>query len=159
MNAIPFRRALSGCRGERGSVLLLGLGLAVIVFALIAALADIAVLRLARQELNSQADAAVLAGAQAIDIDALVDTGYLERGPAELVPLDPGAAVVAVRAHVAAMNRPDVAVVALSANRHTVSVTLAVPVSPPFTAAFTHLVGGSGVLIVRATAAAQTRVG
>lgn len=159
MKRLCATRAHGRWGDDRGSVLLLGLGLAVIVFALIAALADIAVLRLARNELNAQADAAALAGAQAIDVDALVTAGYLERGPAELVPLEPGAAMAAVRTHVAAMRRPEVVVVALSASRDTVSVTLAVPVHPPFTAAITQLMGGNGVVMVQASAAAQTRVG
>lgn len=146
-------------REDRGSVLLLGMGLAVLVFALVAGLADLAVLRLARHELNAQADAAALAGAQAIDVDALVNSGYLERGPAELVPLDATAAVTAVRTHIAAMNRPDVVVVALVASKDTVAVTLSVPVRPPFAGALTRLLGGSSVVMVRASAAAQTRVG
>lgn len=146
-------------REDRGSVLLLGMGLAVIVFALVAGLTDLAVLRLARHELNAQADAAALAGAQAIDVDALVNSGYLERGPAELVPLNADAAVAAVRTHIAAMNRPDVVVVALVASKDTVAVTLSVPVRPPFAGALTRLLGGSSVVMVRASAAAQTRVG
>ena len=146
-------------RNDEGSILLLGLGLAVMVFSLVAVMADIAVLRLARHELNSQADAAALAGAQAIDIDALVDAGYLEQGPAHLVPLDAKAAVAAVRTHLRSMNRPEVSVVAIEANESTVSVRLAVAVRPPFIGTVRDMLGQEGVVVVRATAAAQTRVG
>lgn len=146
-------------RNDEGSILLLGLGLAVMVFSLVAVMADIAVLRLARHELNSQADAAALAGAQAIDIDALVDAGYLEQGPAHLVPLNAQAAVAAVRTHLRSMNRPEVSVLAIEANESTVSVRLAVAVRPPFIGVVRDMLGQDGVVVVRATAAAQTRVG
>lgn len=146
-------------RNDEGSVLLLGLGLAVIVFSLVALMADIAVIRLARHELNSQADAAALAGAQAIDVDALVDAGYLEQGPAHLVPIDAQAALTAVRTHLRSMNRPEVSVVAIEANRTTVSVRLAVAVRPPFIGVVTDILGKDAVVLVRASAAAQTRVG
>lgn len=146
-------------RDDRGSVLLLGMGLALIVFALVAALADIAVIRLARHELNYQADAAALAGAQAIDIEGLVNAGYLEQGPAFLVPLNAADAIAAVRSHLEAVADGDIHLVAVQASANTVTVSLSTPVRPPFTAVLAAVVGTDGIVDVQATAAAQTRVG
>ena len=152
-------RAGERLSSERGSVLLLGLGLVVLVMAFVAVLADVAVVRLARQELNSHADAAALAGAQAIDADALIDSGYLEAGPAFLVPINPTAAVSAVHSHLSALGRTDIRLEAVSATNNTVQVSLSVPVRPPFLGVITGVVGTNSPIRVSATAAAQTRVG
>lgn len=60
---------------ERGSVLVLGIGLiGVIIFALSAAV-DASLAFVQRSAIQARADAAVLAGAQAIDLDSYYATG------------------------------------------------------------------------------------
>ena len=55
--------------GDRGSALLLGMGLVVVAILAVAVLADVSAALLQRQRLLALADASALVGAQAIDLD------------------------------------------------------------------------------------------
>lgn len=81
---------------DRGSVLILILGYAVILAALSAVLIDVSAVFLARRSLASAADGAAVAGAQALDESALYGTDMLD-----LVPLAQRDAEVAVESYVA----------------------------------------------------------
>ncbi|HVQ87912.1 MAG TPA: pilus assembly protein TadG-related protein [Actinomycetes bacterium] len=89
MRQVPRVRASP----DEGTVLLLILGLVVIAGLLVAVVIDVTVLFLGRQSLNSAADGAVLAGAQAVDRAALYRNGLPAHGP---LRLDEGAAREAV---------------------------------------------------------------
>ena len=75
----------TGGDAERGSVLVLALGLVVICLIAVAVVVDASTVFLARRSLQSAADSAALAGAQAIDLD-----DYYARGAAVGIVLDPG---------------------------------------------------------------------
>lgn len=60
---------------EAGSVLVLVLGLAVVLGLLVAVVADAGQVFLARRSLDAVSDAAALAGAQAVDLDAVYAGG------------------------------------------------------------------------------------
>src|SRR5882672_10640619 len=66
MNAIRAR-----LRCERGSVLIAGLLLTVALLMLLGAAVDVGHAFIVRRDLTSQADAAALAGSQALNLDAL----------------------------------------------------------------------------------------
>ena len=84
------------CNGERGSVLLLGIGLMTVCLLAIVLVVDAASAFLQRRALMSVADAAALAGAQAIDIAA-----YYRDGAAVGTRLDPARVRSAAVAQVA----------------------------------------------------------
>lgn len=69
---------------DEGSVLLLGIGLAAVCLLALAVVTDAASVFLQRSELQARADAAVLSGAQGIDIPA-----YYEKGATQGTTLDP----------------------------------------------------------------------
>lgn len=62
---------------ERGSVMLLGIGFVVVCLLAIAVVTDVSAAFLQRQSLMSVADAAALAGAQAIDRDSYYSSGAM----------------------------------------------------------------------------------
>lgn len=112
---------------DRGSALILGIGLLVVCLTGVAVLADASVALLQRQRLLALADGAALAGAQAIDLDA-----YYARGATESTALDPGAADAAVRRHLAAAAVAETRLVAVASDGTDVLVTLAGPIRTPF---------------------------
>ena len=148
-------------RRDEGSVMVLGVGMVVVIFTFVAGMTDIAVLRQARQDLLARADAAALAGAQIIDVDALTETGYEGAMPSALAPLDRVGAQQAALAHLRAAHDPwrEVHVLSVSATSTTVVVRLEARVVTPFIGAMAGVIGASPTIPVRATAAAQTRVG
>lgn len=147
---------------ERGSVLLLTLGLVVVVVMLIAVLADVALLRQARQELLAQADAAALAGVQAIDVDRILEEGYFEDGTRLVVPVHAGRAEQAVRQHLVAAGASgrfrSLQVRDVRVHAGEVTVDLRATVRPPFMAVIGRLLGASGDVPVLAGARARTQV-
>ena len=81
---MTFRRPLSKGRDDRGSVLIVALGLLVVCVLAIGVVVDASTVFLERRSLQSSADSAALAGAQAIDVEA-----YYARGAANGIRLDP----------------------------------------------------------------------
>jgi len=86
---------MRGRSGDDGSILVLSLGFIVICILALAVVVDASSVFLARRALQAQADAAALAGAQAIDLDA-----YYAEGAASRIRLDPAGIRAAVERHV-----------------------------------------------------------
>lgn len=145
-------RRLRRRRDDDGSVLPLVIGLVVVVVALVAVVTDAGALWLARRSLQSTVDGAALAGAQAVDLDAVYAGGA--RGD---LALDPASARRAVRAYVRAVpsSRELTAfrVTSIAVVGPEVTVTARTVVSLPFTAYLT----GRGVPVT-ARASAVLRV-
>ncbi len=113
---------------DRGSALPLGIGLTIVCLLGAAGAIDAASVVLQRVRLESQADAAALAGAQGIDLDA-----YYARGASATTTLDPALASLRARRHLAAAGLPtDVHVDAVDADLTGVVVRLSAPVHLPF---------------------------
>ncbi|MEI6360735.1 MAG: pilus assembly protein TadG-related protein [Actinomycetes bacterium] len=81
-------------RDDEGSVLLLGIGLVVVCVLAVAALVDASSAFLQRQKLFAVADAAAVAGAQAIDLPA-----YYAHGATSATRLEPAAVSATVTRH------------------------------------------------------------
>lgn len=77
---------------DRGSVLILTLGLLVVCVLAVGVVVDASAVFLTRRALQSEADSAALAGAQAIDVEE-----YYSRGASDGIRLDPGAVRSAVQ--------------------------------------------------------------
>ena len=80
---------------DEGSILVLSLGFIVICILALAVVVDASTVFLAKRALQSQADGAALAGAQAIDLRA-----YYANGADTRIRLDPGGVRSAVERHV-----------------------------------------------------------
>lgn len=89
MSAAVTRR----CADDRGSVLLLGVGLVAVCLLAVVVIVDASAAFLQRRELTALADAAALAGAQGIDLAA-----YYADGASVATRLDPVAVPRRVRA-------------------------------------------------------------
>jgi len=137
--------------GQDGSVLLLVIGLVPILAGLIAVGTDLAVLFTHRRSLATEADAAVLAGAQAANLRQLYTSGKITE-----LPLDCRRAREIVDARVgsaASDRRVSRAVVArFSCRSNTVTVSLRSSVDLPFASHF----GISPTVEVGADAAARS---
>lgn len=83
--------------GDRGSVLTLAIGLTCVCLLAVTLLTDAAAAFLQRQQLLALADAAALAGAQAVDL-----TAYYETGASAATRLSPVAVDAAARRHILA---------------------------------------------------------
>lgn len=116
---------------ERGSVLLLGVGFVIVCLLAIAVVTDVSAAFLQRRSLMSLADAAALAGAQAIDRDA-----YYANGATTGTRLDPGSVRAAATAHIVRANAslalPGLRVDAISTDGVRVLVALSAPLQLPF---------------------------
>lgn len=125
-------------RDDRGSVLLLGVGLVAVALLALVVLTDVAAALLQRQRLLAVADGAALAGAQAIDLAA-----YYAQGAGPQTRLDPTAVDVAARRHLAGTGaRRDIdglAVERVWSDGQQVVVELSAPLTLPF---LTSLFGG-----------------
>lgn len=117
-------------RDDEGTVLLLGIGLlAVCVFALVVAI-DGGSAFLQRRSLMAVADAASLAGAQAIDLDV-----YYRDGATIGTRLQPVAVVAAARRQIARVpDAADIAIEAIRTDGTTVRVRLSRELDLPFLA-------------------------
>jgi hypothetical protein len=82
-------------RRDEGSILILSLGFIIICILALGIVVDASTVFLARRGLQAQADAAALAGAQAIDLGA-----YYASGAAPRIRLDPTRVRAAVERHV-----------------------------------------------------------
>lgn len=86
---------MSGRRQDEGSILVLSLGFIVICILALAVVVDASTVFMARRALQSQADGAALAGAQAIDLAT-----YYAEGASARIRLDGAGVRAAVERHV-----------------------------------------------------------
>jgi Flp pilus assembly protein TadG len=115
---------------DRGSTVLLGIMLLGVCLLGMAVLVDASAAFLQRRQLTSLADAAALAGAQAIDLDA-----YYEQGASDRTRLDPVAVVSRVRGHLRATGVatvPGLAVERIASDGRQVTVRLSAPLRLAF---------------------------
>lgn len=118
----------AGADSERGSVLLLGIGLLGCCLLAIAVVVDAGDLLRQRQALLAVADGASLAGAQAIDLDE-----YYRNGATSATRLDPPAVRAAVLGYVRAhVGRGDVQVESVATDGSSAVVEVSAPMSAPF---------------------------
>ena len=117
--------------GERGSVLILGAGLVTACLLAVVVLADASSAFLQRRQLMALADAAAIAGAQAIDVDA-----YYAEGASAATGLDGRRVPGRVRDHLArshaASTVPGLSVERIASDRRQVLVALSAPLRLPF---------------------------
>jgi hypothetical protein len=111
---------------DDGSILVLSLGFIVICILALAVVVDASSVFLARRALQSQADAAALAGAQAIDVDA-----YYSGGADARIRLDPARIRATVERHVH-RDPGDGRLAAVSLRNDIVLVAMTDRVRPPF---------------------------
>ena len=111
---------------DDGSILVLSLGFIVICILALAVVVDASTVFLARRALQSQADAAALAGAQAIDVEA-----YYSGGADARIRLDPAGIRAAVERHVR-RDPGDGRLAAVSLRNDIVLVAMTDRVRPPF---------------------------
>lgn len=138
---------------DDGSVLMLVLGMVVIAFLLVAVVTDTSALYLKRRALQAMADGAAIAGAQAMDADAV----YAGRATSS-VPLDPAGVADAVRDYVRKAGGSasfDPALSSVSTDGVTARVTLSATIRLPFPVPGSKQTG----LIIRASSAATTPLG
>ena len=133
---------------DRGSVLILGIGLVAACVLAVVVLADASAAFLQRQQLLALADAAALAGAQALDLDS-----YYAEGASAATGLDVACVPGRVRAHLA-RSRAASAVDGLAVDRvvsdgQQVVVSLSAPLRLPFL---------SGAFAARVVAEARARL-
>ena len=119
----PVQRKASG---DEGSAIVLILGLIVICLLALAVVVDVSTVYLARRSLQAQADAAALAGAQAIDLDH-----YYSHGASDQIHLDPPAVRRAVERQVR-RDAGDARLTRVSVRSHVVYVGMTDRVRPPF---------------------------
>ena len=116
---------------ERGSALLLGIGLVAVCLLAVVVLVDASAAFLQRQQLFALADTAALAGAQAIDLPA-----YYAQGASAATRLDTSAVPARVRAHLsraqAATAIDGLLLDSAWSDGRQVAVTLSCPLRLPF---------------------------
>ena len=134
---------------DDGSVLLLVMGLAVVLFALVAVVVDVSAVVLAKRSLSSSADGAAIAAAQQIDPVAAA------AGLGERIPLDPGLVADAVATYQAdeLPGQPGLQLTASLAGPDTAIVDATRTVRLPFTAFL-----GVGATVVHAQSRARSPV-
>lgn len=118
-------------RDERGSVLLLGLGFIAVILIAVSVAADAGLAFVQRSALQARADAAVLAGVQAIDLDA-----YYLHGATPATALVPGAARARTITHLqraqASTQIPGLEIVSVMATDRAVEAVLRAPIRTAF---------------------------
>jgi uncharacterized membrane protein len=121
---------------DRGSVLILGVGLIAVVLLAVAVLVDASAAFVQRQQLFALADAAALAGAQALDLDA-----YYAEGASAATQLDVGSVPGRVRAHLtrsrAAETVSGLTIDRISSDGRQVVVVMSAPLRLPFLSGLT----------------------
>jgi hypothetical protein len=134
---------------DDGSMLILMIGLVVLCLLLVAVVTDASTLFLARMHLISAADGAALAGAQAVDQEALYT------GPATgQLPLDPAGVRTAVDRYLVVDGDTDVQVLGVSTDGTVVRVAFQRQVRLPFLNLVT--LGAKDSVSVTADAAAES---
>ncbi|MFZ9988498.1 MAG: pilus assembly protein TadG-related protein [Candidatus Nanopelagicales bacterium] len=118
---------------DEGSILVLSLGFIVICILALAVVVDASTVFLARRALQSQADGAALAGAQAIDLDS-----YYAKGASARIRLDATRVRGAVERHVR-RDPGDGRLTGVSLRQDVVVVTMTDRVRPPFSGWLTPL--------------------
>lgn len=134
---------------DEGSILVLSLGFIVICILTLAVVVDASTVFLARRALQSQADAAALAGAQAIDLGA-----YYADGASSRIRLNGAGVRAAVERHVR-LDPGDARLTAISLRDDVVEVTMTDRVRPPFSGWLTP--SGAHTLVVEAGAVLRYR--
>ena len=126
-----FKNRVTTCGDDRGSVLLLGVGFVIVCLLAIAVVTDVSAAFLQRRSLMSLADAAAIAGAQAIDQGA-----YYANGASVGTRLNPGLVRSAAAAHLARTNAassiPGLHIERISSDGVHVLVALSAPLRLPF---------------------------
>lgn len=132
-------RAGTPPRDDRGSVLLLGIGLVAVCLLAIATLVDASAAFLQRQQLQAVADAAALAAAQSVDLPA-----YYENGASPATRLAPSAVPARVDGYLerswGASGIDGLRVDRAWSDGEQVLVALSCPIRLPF---LPHLLGGT----------------
>lgn len=119
---------LRSLRSDRGSVLILGIGMVIVGLLAVAVAVDVSAAFLQRRALMSIGDAAALAGAQSIDLGS-----YYERGASVGTRLNPAAVASAVRRQVSVSGGTEgLAVDGVTTDGVTVRVRLSEPLRLPF---------------------------
>lgn len=113
--------------GERGSVLLLGIGFVAVCLLSVVVTVDASAAFVQRRELMAVADAAALAGAQAIDFDE-----YYRSGATIGTRLDPPRVAQVARRQVAVAQDPQITFDGVTTDGITVRVRLSRPLELPF---------------------------
>ena len=134
---------------DEGSILVLSLGFIIICIIALAVVVDASTVFLARRALQSQADGAALAGAQAIDLDA-----YYSEGASERIRLDEASVRAAVDRHVR-RDPGDGRLTGVTMRDDVVLVTMTDRVRPPFSGWLTP--SGAYLLTVEAGAVLSYR--
>lgn len=120
-----------GISDDRGSVLLLGLGFIAVILIAVSVATDAALAFVQRTTLQARADAAVLAGVQAIDLDA-----YYLYGATAATALVPGAARATTVSHLqraqASAEIPGLGIVSVTATERSVEAVLVAPIRTAF---------------------------
>lgn len=111
---------------DRGSVLLLAIGLVVVAFLSVVVVVDASAAFLQRRQLAAWADTAALAGAQGIDLET-----YYSDGASAATRLDAATVAARVRQHLAAAP-DDIAIERLSSDGSQVLLVLSAPLRLPF---------------------------
>lgn len=115
-------------RDERGSVLLLGIGMIVVGILAVAVAVDVSAAFLQRRALMSLGDSAALAGAQSIDLDS-----YYANGASIGTRLSPVAVASAARRQVGiARGSDEIAIESITTDGVTVRVRLSEQLRLPF---------------------------
>ena len=141
-------------RGDRGSVLILGLGLVVLAMLAVGLVVDASRLFLARRAVASLADGAALRGAHDLDLATLYRSGAADVLPLSARRVEADVAGY-VSAQAAANGLRGVRVVSVRVRDRTVEVTLSTIEQVPLLGTFLGAPGGEPVT---ATASARTAV-
>ncbi len=139
---------------ERGSVLLLTIGLAVLALLVVLVVVDASTAFLQRRSLAGVADAAAIAGAQAVDLDRL----YADGVAAGIVPLDGAGVEAAVRRQLSQSEAgravPGFALESVRTDGRTVTVTVRGALDLPFAA----ILPSAAPRVLRVTAHARLQL-
>lgn len=141
------------CSSDRGSVMMLMVGLIPILFMMVAVSTDAAVLFNHRRSLAAEADAAVVAGAQSADLAAV----YSGKQSINL-PLDCAKAREVIKSRVGSMSSDKRASAARVATIDCTPAQVSVSISTPVELPFSHYFGLRPTVDVKATSAARSRL-
>ena len=128
---VQRRNHVRRIRDERGSVLLLGLGFMAVILITVSVATDAALTFVQRSTLQARADAAVLAGVQAIDLEA-----YYLHGATPATALVPGTARTRTMSHLqraqVSTQIPGLEIVSVIATDRAVEAVIKAPIRTAF---------------------------